>query len=78
LRGVALRGPNPLTAFGLAVRRRREALGISQEELAEKAGIHRNYCGEVERGKRNVALLNMAKIARALGVPLSQLVQGID
>ncbi len=64
--------------FGLAVRERREALGISQEELATRAGIHRNYCGEVERGLRNVALLNMLKLAKALGVPLSKLVEGID
>lgn len=55
-------------AFGRAVRRRREALGISQEELADRAGLHRTYIGDVERGKRNIALVNIVKLAKALGV----------
>ena len=55
-------------AFGRAVRRRREALGIPQEELADRAGLHRTYIGDVERGKRNIALVNIVKLAKALGV----------
>jgi transcriptional regulator with XRE-family HTH domain len=54
--------------FGRAVRARRLALGISQEELAEKAGLHRTYIGDVERGQRNVSLINIIKFANALGV----------
>lgn len=65
-------------AFGRALRRRREALGISQEELAHRAGLHRTYVGDVERGERNVSLLNIVKLASALGTAPSELFQGWD
>ena len=65
-------------AFGQAVRKLRLAKGISQEKLAEHAGIHRTYIGDVERGTRNIALLNMTKIAAALDVPLSRLIQDME
>jgi transcriptional regulator with XRE-family HTH domain len=71
-------GSDPQHLFGNAVRERRLARGLSQEKLAQLAGIHRNYAGEVERGERNVALVNMVRVARALGVSLSVLVEGID
>jgi transcriptional regulator with XRE-family HTH domain len=48
---------------------------MSQERLAELAEIHRTYIGDVERGKRNIALVNMTKIAKALGISLSRLVK---
>ena len=48
--------------FGFAVRLRRGALGLTQEELAERAGIHRTYLSDVERGARNVSLVNVEKI----------------
>ena len=54
------------------------AEGLSQEEFAARAGIHRNYVGEVERGQRNVAILNMARIARALNVTLASLLREAD
>jgi two-component system, response regulator len=59
--------------FGAAVRLRRDHLGISQEELAGRAGLHRTYISDVERGARNVSLESMHRLAGALEIPLSVL-----
>jgi transcriptional regulator with XRE-family HTH domain len=59
---------NPLRLFGDRVRSLRIERGYSQEKLAELSGLHRNYVGDVERGARNVGLLNILHLARALGV----------
>ena len=59
--------------FGESVRELRKAKGLSQEELAFRAKIHRTYLGSIERGERNPALKNIAAIARALDVSLSEL-----
>lgn len=56
--------------FGDALRARREALGLTQEALAEAAAIHRTYLSDVERGTRNVSLLNIERLAAALSIPL--------
>ena len=67
-----------LTKFGENIRRLREMKGISQEKLAELSGLHRTYVGGVERGERNVGLINLVRLARALGVSPSDLVKGLE
>jgi transcriptional regulator with XRE-family HTH domain len=69
---------DPRLAFGRTVRRLRENRGLSQEKLAELAGIHRTYIGDVERGTRNIALVNMTRIAKALGTSLSRLIADME
>lgn len=64
--------------FGAAVRRQRLELGLSQEELAERSGLHRTYVSDVERGERNVSLDNIGKIANALDVPIADLFAPTD
>jgi len=59
--------------FGRRVRELRLARGLSQEELAFRAGVHRTYLGSIERGERNPALKNIAAIADALDVSLAEL-----
>lgn len=64
-----------LMQFGRAVREFRKATGISQEELAERTEIHRTYIGGIERGERNPTWLMITRIAKALGISATQLVQ---
>jgi CheY-like chemotaxis protein len=59
--------------FGSAVKRKRAELHISQEELADRAGLHRTYISDVERGARNVSLESIEKLAAALELPVSGL-----
>jgi transcriptional regulator with XRE-family HTH domain len=59
--------------FSNNVRKYRIKQNLSQEELAEKAGVHRTYIGSVERGERNVTINVMEKICAALGIPITDL-----
>ncbi len=68
---------DPRTAFGDRVRSIRAKRGISQEQLADLAELDRTYISGVERGIRNISLLNIVKIADALEVKLSELLEGI-
>lgn len=60
--------------FGKRVREIREQKEISQEKLGELAGLHRTYISTLERGLRNVSLVNIEKLAKALGVTMADLV----
>lgn len=59
--------------FGRRLRVIRKGAGLSQEELARRADLDRSYVGQVERGERNITLLNICKLAGALGVPVGRL-----
>lgn len=59
--------------FAANVRRYRREASLTQERLAERAGLHRTYVGSAERGERNVSLLAIERLARALGVPARDL-----
>jgi len=59
--------------FGRNVQLTRRRLGLSQEELAARCGLHRTYIGGIERGERNPSLINIERIAKALSVPASKL-----
>ena len=63
--------------FGGRVRDLRIAQGISQEVLAQKSGLHRTYIGGIERGERNISLVNIEKIAKALNLTLADIVDGL-
>lgn len=63
--------------LGRAIRRRRHKLGVSQEEFADLCGLDRTYIGGIERGERNVSLVNIEKIASTFKVPISELFRGV-
>ena len=62
-----------LVAFGKAVRQARDSAGLSQEELAHRAGIDRSYMSSIERGGQNVGMISAARIAQTLGMSLAEL-----
>ncbi len=72
-----MRDPDPRIVFGKRVRQFRLERRLSQEKLAELADLHRNYVGGVERGERNVSLLNIVKLAHGLNVRVPKLVETI-
>ena len=67
-----------LGRFGQRVRALRSERGWSQEDFAAECEVHRTYMGGVERGERNVSLVNIERIARALGMTLSELFEGVE
>jgi transcriptional regulator with XRE-family HTH domain len=60
-------------AFGAHIRSVRHKLGLSQEEVAHRAGIHVTYLSGIERGRRNPSLKNIRRVALALNVPVGEL-----
>jgi len=64
-----------LIEFGNKVRELRKDIGISQEELSYKADLHRTYIGMIERAEKNITLVNIEKIAKALEIEVSELLK---
>ena len=60
-----------LVKFGSRVRQFRKEKNLSQEELSFKAGLHRTYIGMIERGEKNITLMNIDKISKALNIDIS-------
>jgi len=71
------RMPNIQVQFGKSVRRLRLQRRLSQETLAELAGLHATYVGRIERGRQNISLANIGKIARALRVKPRELFRNV-
>jgi transcriptional regulator with XRE-family HTH domain len=70
--------PDIRERFGFAVRSRREELGLTQEALAGRANIHRTYLSDVERGSRNLSLVNIERLAAALSWSLTDLFRRVE
>jgi len=68
---------NILIEFGKKVREERLKQGFSQEELAEKAGVHRTYIGMIERGEKNITLENIEKICKSLNISIGEFFKNI-
>lgn len=68
-------GKSVLKKFGKRVREERVKRKLSQEELADKAGVHRTYIGMIERAEKNITLQNIEKIAKALKISIDSLMK---
>jgi transcriptional regulator with XRE-family HTH domain len=69
---------DPKKKFGERIRYLRKQAGLSQEELADAGGLHRTYIGSIERGERNISLINIVQLARALRVKPASLLEGLS
>ena len=67
-----------LAALGRNVRRQRDAKQFTQEKLAEKSGLDPTYISDIERGRRNPGIKNVARLAKALGLTTAELCKGVD
>jgi transcriptional regulator with XRE-family HTH domain len=66
-----------LRELGLRLRRRREELSLTQAQLGDRCDLHRTFVGSVERGERNVSILNLRLLARVLRTSLADLLDGL-
>lgn len=65
-------------ALGQRIRELRAKQGYSQEAFADLCGVHRTFMGTIERGESNVSFQNLAKVSKALGITLAQLLSGVE
>lgn len=72
---MSIESKSILDIFARNVKKRRNEFGISQEKLAELSGLHRTYIGMIERSEKNITLLNIQKISKALNVEISTLLK---
>jgi transcriptional regulator with XRE-family HTH domain len=70
--------PDIRERFGFVVKARREELDLTQEDLAERAQIHRTYLSDIERGTRNLSLGNIERLAQALTLSMAELFRLVD
>ena len=79
--GEQVAGPEDrarLKAFGLRLKLLRVSRGWSQEELAEVAGMHRTFIGQVERGQRGMNIINLWRLSEAFGIPIGDLFTDVE
>ena len=67
--------PNPLTLLGARIREVRKTRGLNQEEVGERADLHRNEIGVIERGETNITFVNLLRVCRALRITPAELLQ---
>jgi transcriptional regulator with XRE-family HTH domain len=72
-----LQDKNFLRELGDVLRERRIAMKLTQAELADRCGLHRTFIGSIERGERNVSILNLRQVVRVLRVSLSDVLMGL-
>ncbi|MGG2102676.1 helix-turn-helix domain-containing protein [Stenotrophomonas sp. NRRL B-14846] len=67
--------PLPQQALGAAIKAARQTLGVSQEDFADRLGMHRTQLGHIEQGRKDCRLSTLVRLAEALGIPLSSLLK---
>jgi transcriptional regulator with XRE-family HTH domain len=71
--------PHPVAErFGRTVRTKRESVGVSQEDLADRAGLHRTYVSLIERGRRTASIAVVERLAKALGTSMAELMKDAE
>jgi len=75
---VAKRTPSILARYGDRLRKLRQAKGISQEAFADRCGLDRTYISGIERGRRNLSLVNIEVVAKALGISIAKFFEGVE
>ncbi len=70
---MPIEGQRELRQLGVAIRAKREALNVSQEDFAELAELHRTYIGQIERGEKNISFVNIQRVAKAFKIKPSAL-----